>query len=326
MKTQVCRFPIAAAVVTAAALALAPTVPAADSPPTPAKGKTTLSLSGAWALYPMAVRWGEEYQKLHPDIQCDISAGGAGKGLTDALAGAVDIGMVSRDVTEAEVQKGALAVAMVKDAVVPVVNTRNPELAILQKQGVKQATFAGIWMRQDVPTWGTVTGTEQKAPLRAFTRSDACGAAETWAKYLGGKQEQLKGTGVYGDPGLAEAVRKDPLAIGYNNVNFAYDPKTHQPIAGLAVLPIDVNGDGTIGPDENFYKDRESLLKAIAEGRYPSPPARELFFVTKGKPQNPAVAAFIEWALTQGQAVVPEAGYINLSKERLDAEIKKIKP
>jgi phosphate transport system substrate-binding protein len=53
---------------------------------------------------------------------------------------------------------------------------------------------------------------------------DAAGAPETWAKYLGNKkQEDLLGIGVFGDPGIAEAVAKDPLGIGYNNLGYAYD-------------------------------------------------------------------------------------------------------
>ncbi len=47
--------------------------------------KGTISLSGAWALYPMAVRWAEEFRKIYPDVRIDLSAGGAGKGITDAL-------------------------------------------------------------------------------------------------------------------------------------------------------------------------------------------------------------------------------------------------
>jgi phosphate transport system substrate-binding protein len=53
------------------------------------KGK--ISLSGAWALYPMAVTWAAEFKKLHPQVQIDISAGGAGKGMTDVISGLVDI-------------------------------------------------------------------------------------------------------------------------------------------------------------------------------------------------------------------------------------------
>ena len=39
--------------------------------------KGTITLSGAWALYPMAVKWAEEFQKLHPKVRIDIGAGGA---------------------------------------------------------------------------------------------------------------------------------------------------------------------------------------------------------------------------------------------------------
>jgi phosphate transport system substrate-binding protein len=74
----------------------------------------TITISGAWALYPLVVRWGEEFQKLHPNVQFDISAGGAGKGMADALANAVDIGMVSREVYPEEVEKGAFWVSATK--------------------------------------------------------------------------------------------------------------------------------------------------------------------------------------------------------------------
>jgi hypothetical protein len=69
----------------------------------PARGN--LSLSGAWALYPLAVRWQEEFQKSHPGVNIDVQAGGAGKGIADALAGVVDIGMVSREINPAEVER-----------------------------------------------------------------------------------------------------------------------------------------------------------------------------------------------------------------------------
>jgi len=44
-----------------------------------------ISISGAFALYPMTVKWSEEFRKINPDVRIDISAGGAGKGIADAL-------------------------------------------------------------------------------------------------------------------------------------------------------------------------------------------------------------------------------------------------
>ena len=82
-----------------------------------------------------------------------------------------------------------------------------------------------------------MAGIPSKDKISVYTRSDSCGAAETWAQYLGKKnQEDLKGVGVYGDPGLAEAVRKDLLGIGYNNLGFAYDFKAGLPLEGLGLF------------------------------------------------------------------------------------------
>jgi len=284
----------------------------------------TLTISGAWALYPMMVRWGEEFHALHPDVQFDISAGGAGKGMADALAGAADIGMVSRDIYPEEIEQGAFWVAVTKDAVVPTVNADNPYLARLQAQGMTRATFEAIWMGQ-ITTWGKAIGDPAaNDEIHVYTRSDACGAAATWAAYLGDyAQEDLLGVAVYGDPGLAEAVSQDPLGIGYNNLNFAYDADTGRPVAGLQIIPIDLNGNGQVDADENFYAVRSDLTAAIADGRYPSPPARALNLVTQGPPDG-LTLAFLRWVLVDGQAFVEETGYIPLAQAQLQAELAKL--
>ena len=81
------------------------------------KETKNITISGAFALYPLAVKWAEEYQKLHPDVHIDVSAGGAGKGMTDVLSDVVDLGMVSREVYAPELEKGALPIAVAKDGI-----------------------------------------------------------------------------------------------------------------------------------------------------------------------------------------------------------------
>lgn len=286
--------------------------------------KGTITISGAWALYPMVVKWAEEFQKIHPDVKIDVSAGGAGKGMTDALAKLVDIGMISREINAAEIEKGAFWVSVVKDAVVPTVNESIPFLKELVDKGVKRETFIGIWVSGKINNWGEVISSSATDSIHVYTRSDACGAADTWAAYLDKKQEDLIGVGVYGDPGIAEAVKKDIFGIGYNNINYAYDANTKKPVLGIRVLPIDLNNDGAIDKDEDFYATRDDIITAIATGKYPSPPSRALHFVSQGKPNKKIVVEFIRWVLTDGQKYVPESGYINLRDETLKQELKKL--
>lgn len=283
-----------------------------------------ISLSGAFALYPLAVQWANDFQALHPGVTIDVSAGGAGKGITDALAQVVDFGMVSRELGEAEIANGAVGFAVAKDAVVPTINAQNPVLADLQKHGITRNQLIGLFITGKIKTWGEIVGNGNKTSVSVFTRSDACGAAETWALYLGKKQEDLLGTAVFGDPGLAEAVQKDVNSIGLNNIGFAYDIKTGKPHPGLLIAPIDVNENGQIDPEEDFYATKQGVVEAIKDGRYPSPPARDLYFVSKGIPTNPAVIEFLKYILTEGQSANEAQGYIAISQEKLDASLKKL--
>jgi phosphate transport system substrate-binding protein len=286
--------------------------------------KGTLTLSGAWALYPMVVKWAEEFQKIYPDVKIDVSAGGAGKGMADCLARVVDLGMVSREIYPEEVEKGAWWVSVTKDAVVATINEENPVLDDILAHGISRDEFVGLWIDGTIQNWSDLADRSVPYTINVYTRSDACGASETWAAYLGKKQEDLLGVGVYGDPGLAEAVRQDELGIGYNNVNYAYDGETKQHVKGIMVVPIDLNGDGVVDSTESFYENRDGLVHAIAGGVYPSPPARDLHLVSNGVPESPVVREFIRWVLTEGQQYVPEAGYINLTEERLREELESL--
>jgi phosphate transport system substrate-binding protein len=284
--------------------------------PANAAAKTRITISGAWALYPLMTMWADAYQKEHPGVLIDVSAGGAGKGATDVLAGMVEIGMISREAQPDELSKGGYFVPVAKDAVVATVSDKNPVLKDLLKKGVTKEIFERIWIKNDIKTWGEVVGTSAKQGLHVYTRADSCGAAESWAKYLGKKQENLKGIGVNADPGLLEAVKKDPLGIGYNNYSYVYDLKTGKMIPGVAVVYIDINNNGTIDKEE-VLDTREKLQSAIKKGTYPHPPARPLYLMTKGNPTG-AIKDFIVWILSKGQEMVDSAGYMKITDEQVE--------
>jgi phosphate transport system substrate-binding protein len=284
--------------------------------------KGTVRISGAWALYPMMVKWGEEFRKTYPNMRIDISAGGAGKGIADALAGMVDIGMVSRNIRPEEIKPGTTYVPVVKDAVFPTINSNNPVLKKIAEKGIKKKTFDDLWITGKPLTWGEISGTPTKKAVQVYTRSDSCGAAETWAHYLGKKQEDLKGVGVYGDPGLAEAVKRDVYGVGYNNLNYAYEAKTGLPIAGIQIIPIDVNENGKIDAAEDL-NTKEKAIKAVTSGVYPSPPARDLYLITKENFKEPS-KTFVKWILTDGQKYVSEVGYIKITPKQINESLKKL--
>jgi phosphate transport system substrate-binding protein len=266
--------------------------------------KGSITLSGAWAIYPTAVAWGEAFQKINPGVKIDVSAGGAGKGAADAIAGLADIGMVSRDPDPAEIKKGVLPVYVLHDAVFPVVSDKNPVLDELLKKGIKKKTWTDMYINGTVTKWDEVAGKKVNRPIHLYTRSDACGAAASWAKFMGKKQEDLRGIGVYADPGLLEAARRDPIGIGYSNFSYVFT-REGSLVTGIRLVPIDANNDGVADAGE-AYASRADAIKAINAGTYPA--TRKNYFFVKGKPQG-IVKAYIEFALSdEGTKIVDEVG------------------
>lgn len=284
-----------------------------------------ISLSGAFALYPLVVLWSEEFKKEHPHVRFNISAGGAGKGIADALTGMVDIGLISRDLHPQEIAKGAFPIHVAKDAVICTINSENPNYTLLKERGLTHAELKNIFINKKYKTWNEIDARFSKDPVIVYTRADAAGAAETWANFFKSKQEDLKGVGIFGDPGIAQAIKDDKNAIGFNNINYVYDLKTKKVMDKIDVLPIDLNADGQISENEDFYSTIDDLTDAVSNNHYPSPPARDLSFITKGKPDNLLVKEFISFVLKKkSQSYLLENGYVPLTESLINKELIKL--
>lgn len=183
--------------------------------------------------------------------------------MTDVLNGMVDFAMLSRELHEEEREKGAVDFPVGRDAVIPVLSAENPLLPQIRAHGITAGDARKIWVSGEYTTWGQLLGTDDPSPIHVYTRSDACGAAQTFAAWFDASQEDLGGTAVYGDPGITKAVTGDRFGIGFNNMAYAYDSQDLKVQPGLAILPIDIDADGSVSPSEDIYGTRASLADDI---------------------------------------------------------------
>lgn len=284
-----------------------------------------ISISGAFALYPIVVLWSEDFKKTHPNVRFNISAGGAGKGITDVLTNMTDIGLVSRDLHEQEIESGALPIFVAKDAVLGTFNPNHPDAELIKERGLTPKELENIFIKQSYRKWNDIDPRFSNYPIRSYIRSDAAGAAETWAKFLNHNQEDLKGIGIFGDPGLAQAIKENPYTIGFNNINYIYDLNTKLAAKNIAVIPLDKNSNGKIDGNENFYNTLPELISAVANGQYPAPPARFLAFVIKTKTKSLLLQEFIHFVLEkEQQSYLIANGYVPLTEKQRGIELKKI--
>lgn len=280
----------------------------------------TIKISGAYSLYPMMVVWATAYHKNHTDLRIDVTTGGAGKGLSDAKGGKVDLGMVSFTLNATEAQ-GMNAVAVVTDAVLAEINSANPVLANITSTGLTRQQLTGIFIDHTITTWGELVGNPSiTSPIKVYSRSDRCGAAETWVRYLNASFTQDSFptaewlTKVKGDDLMSKSISGDPLSIGYSNVNYIYSNTTMQPKTGLIPVPLDINGNGVLDATENFYGTRSNVVDAEISGALPSPPARLVYLVTLGNFTG-LTKDFVHWILTDGQQLTIANGYAPLSSD-----------
>jgi phosphate transport system substrate-binding protein len=294
------------------------------------QNENTIKISGANALQPMMQVWADEYHKIHPEINIDVGGGGAGKGMTEALAGVVNIGMYSQEISQNNIDDGVFWVSVAADAVVATMNDQNPVKDILLTKGVTRQQLEDIFTHtyetRTIKTWGQLAGNASLSTERiwVFTRQDSCGAASMWALYLGNYLQDnfssTADTAVIEDAPLLNEIKKNTYGIGYNNINTVYNMSSKLPYEGTLPIPLDLNENGIIDENESFYANNTEITTAIKNHVYPWPPARNLHLVTKDEFTG-AAKNFVHWILTDGQQYISSSGYIQLSQEALAEQL-----
>lgn len=272
-----------------------------------------IRITGAFALYPLISEWGYEFHKLHPKVRVHIMPSSSNKGLISVLNGQADLGMYSKEIHDSLKEKNIWIMPVARDAVLPVINAANPYIDVIRERGISLQEFNEIFISGKIRDWSFITAGPKKEKMTVFTRSDLSGGSEMWAEYLGSTYENLQGTGVYGDPGMVDAILHHPGGIGYCNMKFIFLEPNHF-FSGIEVVPVDLNGNGKVDRDEDFYRNTTAIADAYRDSILPSPPVKDLYILAKEKPQKEVVRLFIEWINENGLKAIREMGYIEIKK------------
>ncbi|ELY66017.1 ABC-type phosphate transporter substrate-binding component [Natronococcus jeotgali DSM 18795] len=256
------------------------------------------------------------------DVEIDVSGGGTGVGVSDVLNEQVDVAMMGRGPEEAELEQGLVATAMLIDTVVGTINVNNPVYDELREHGLTQDELAAIFSKE-ITNWNEVVEPDVDEPIFVYGRSDSSAAYQKWGEFLGGytesELEDMADGNFDGDQQVAQAINNDTHAISLNNINYVYDFNTGDLEMNIRPVPLDRDGNGTLASEEDFYDTRDDFLTAVEDGRYPSPPARDMYLAANGEFDD-AAADFVEWVLTEGQQYVRENGYAPIGDEKLEKQ------
>ncbi len=257
----------------------------------------TIVNKGSDTLVNLALAWAEAYMNLHPEVRISVTGGGTGTGIAAMINGTVDIANASREMKPEEIAaakaNGITPVEFVvaRDAIAIVVHPSNPVHGLTLEQ--ISAIYTG-----KITNWREVGGEDR--PIVLLSRESNSGTYVYFLENvirLGQKSDLLFSPDTLLMPsseGISAEVRQNPNAIGYDGLGYVTpDQKTlavAREAGGPYVLPS---------------------VETVNDGSYPI--SRPLYMYTAGEPQG-VIKAYLEWILSDGQALVSTLGFVPLAK------------
>ena len=245
--------------------------------------KSTLVITGSTTVNPIMMLVAEEYD----GATLQISASGSGQGASDCINGTNDIGMLSRDLTQAELDAGLVAETIAYDAVAVIVD---------EAAGVTELTLEQIAQiyAGEITNWSQVNGND--LDIRPIVREAGSGTRDCFNEAL---------EGVY-----TPATDYDTIMAGYDSANsngtMANSVSNFTGAIGYVGLSyLSGLGDGVVEIAVNGVK---ASVETTLDGSYDI--TRSLILVTNGEPDADE-KALLDYMLSEaGQARVEEEGYV----------------
>lgn len=252
--------------------------------------KQTIKIAGSTTVLPLATLGSERFTEDHPKVTITVNPGGSGVGVNSIGSGRVDIGMISREITDAErerFKKADLRTFVIgRDAVVCVVSSEIVQAGVreLSKQQIRDIYLGHL------RNWKEVGGPDR--PIVVVDKERHRGTRHVFMRY------------VFGDPtARAPGAR---LVTGSNNEEQAKIAQSDSAIGMLSHAWI--NGDVVGIPIRDGNEVVRPTQENISNGRYPI--SRNLSFVTPGEPQG-VVKTFIDFMRSdEGRKIVEQSGYV----------------
>ena len=288
--------------------------PAADADTAPVEETTgteeafqaSILFCGSTSLYPimssLASSFTEDYvtwDKVDPSLPAEnisiyVAPGGSGVGVSAAIDGTADFGMLARAIKDSEVEalgENYSEYVVARDALTVSVNAENPICGVMDDMSsdLIRQIFAG-----EITTWDQVDPSLPAETINVYIRDLSGGAYEVFQKaIMGDSQITASATQSASMTELATNIVNDPWGIGYAGFG-AYNKANDN--AGKQVL-FAMKVDGVEATEQN-----------IIDGVYTV--QRPVMFVT-GDVISASEQAFIDYIFSSvGYEVTAANGYI----------------
>ena len=272
-------------------------------------GNPVILIEGSYALVPFIRECGLGFNAVQADPLVKVSPAGSGIAIHRLQRGEIDIALVSRPLTSEEENAGLLAYAVARTGVVVIINSGNPQIDRIFSHGLSTADLRKIFTSSQTHYWKDFLVTQDEFPVHHYHRADSSGAAELFSGFLYIDPYEMQGFPVIGEDQMVRAVQEDEYGIGYANVSDVFDLETGEVRPGLALMPVDLDENGSIEPREALCTKLSDFQDAICKTTYPYLLSRNLYMVVTDRRGQGAIGEFIEWVVRNGAEIADKQGY-----------------
>ena len=272
------------------------------------QAQQVIQVDGSSTVYPITEAVAEEFQKAHAGTRVTVGISGTGGGFQKFCRNEIDIADASRPIKPSEAEACAKAgvqyieVPVAYDGLAVVVHPKNTWAASMTVAELKK-----LWepaAQGKVMRWNQVRDGWPDREIHLFGAGVDSGTFDYFTEAVVGKEGQSRGdyTSSEDDNVIVQGVTGDEGALGY--FGFAYYEENKDK---LKLVPVDdgndQNGSGAVAPSPETVKN----------GTY-APLSRPIFIYPRVQSLDRAeVRSFLEFFLSEGNALVREVGYIPLT-------------
>ena len=301
----------------------------------------SLRLTGAGASFPFPLysTWFQAYSQASSGIQIDYQSTGSGAGVKSFIARTVDFAASDAAMTDeqiGQVDGGAVLLPMTAGEIVLAYNLPGVTGLKLPREVYPLIFLGEVTSWQDPRIVAANPGVElPDTKITAVRRSDASGTTFVFTNHLAAISEQFKAAVTPGtnpqwpgasnlvaaprNDGVTATITQTPGAIGYIEYGYAMltntPAATPQNAAGNYVAPGGEGGPLALaGAQFNSETDLRGWLTDPKDAMaYPIATFTWMLFYRKQDPTKAeALRSIVQWALTDGQNMAGDLGYIPL--------------
>jgi len=207
-----------------------------------------------------------------------------------------------------------------RDAVVPIINAKNPLLNEIYRQGIHAEKLVQLLVNPEKQEWKSLISSGQNSRIHYYIVDNP--AIKTAVQNFAKNNFVASNTALVStSEELLSVIQKDIYAIGFCKLTDVRDANTKDFMASIKILPIDKNKNGRLDSFENIYTNMDAFTRGVWIGKHPRALCGNIYAVAASKPTDKNALDFLSWINTEGQKHLNANGYSNLASIEKQANL-----